>query len=203
MGRVFFAGGKVGMKKPAALPSGYTGLAYIECSGAQYVDSGFTPDSNSRMVLDFALTETGVNNSLIGARQSTSAKAFHFGAYNGYWRAGYNTTTTVTSVAEDTNRHTADFNQNVLSLDGTVIYTATAATFTGYASIYIGAIHASGTGYVGYAKIYGCQLYDNGALVRDFAPCIDPDGNIGLYDLVNSTFYGNAGSGSFVGSEVA
>ena len=46
-------------------------------------------------------------------------------------------------------------------------------------------------------KIYSCQIYDNGSLVRDYVPCINNDGTIGLWDDVNSVFYGNAGTGSF------
>ena len=52
-------------------------------------------------------------------------------------------------------------------------------------------------------KLYVCQIYDNGTLVRDFLPCINPNGAVGLYDLVGRQFYGNAGTGAFTGSEVA
>lgn len=53
------------------------------------------------------------------------------------------------------------------------------------------------------ATIYSCQIYDNGTLVRDYVPCINPSGEVGLYDLVGGKFYGNAGSGVFVtGPEV-
>ena len=46
-------------------------------------------------------------------------------------------------------------------------------------------------------KLYSCQIYDNGTLVRDFVPCQTTDGTIGLWDDVNSVFYGNAGTGTF------
>lgn len=51
--------------------------------------------------------------------------------------------------------------------------------------------------------IYACQIYDGGALTRDFIPCKDTMGNVGLYDLVGAQFYGNAGTGDFAaGPEV-
>ena len=53
------------------------------------------------------------------------------------------------------------------------------------------------------AKLYSCQIYDNDVLVRDFVPCINASGEIGLYDSVGKKFYGNAGTGVFTGSEVA
>lgn len=47
------------------------------------------------------------------------------------------------------------------------------------------------------ARIYSCQIYDNGTLVRDFVPCVDYSGEVGLYDLVNAVFYGSSGTGVF------
>ena len=44
------------------------------------------------------------------------------------------------------------------------------------------------------------QIYDNDILVRDFVPCINAEGEYGLYDFVNSQFYGNVGTGSFTGA---
>jgi hypothetical protein len=45
--------------------------------------------------------------------------------------------------------------------------------------------------------MYSCQIYDNGTLIRDYVPCITPDNEAGLYDLVNGAFYANMGSGAF------
>ena len=49
-------------------------------------------------------------------------------------------------------------------------------------------------------KMYYCKIYDNDILVRDFVPCINVEGEYGLYDFVNSQFYGNVGTGSFTGA---
>ena len=38
----------------------------------------------------------------------------------------------------------------------------------------------------------------DGELVRDYRPCISPDGKVGLYDLVGRKFYGNNGTGEFI-----
>ena len=47
------------------------------------------------------------------------------------------------------------------------------------------------------AKVFRCQIYDNGTLVRDFWPCYDPDGVACLYDKVEEKYYYNAGTGAF------
>jgi hypothetical protein len=43
-------------------------------------------------------------------------------------------------------------------------------------------------------KLYSCQIYDNGTLIRDYVPCLNEVGVVGLYDKVENKFYGNAES---------
>ena len=51
--------------------------------------------------------------------------------------------------------------------------------------------------------MYGCKIYSNDVLVRDFIPCKNASGVVGMWDDVNDTFYSNAGSGTFTaGPEV-
>ena len=47
-------------------------------------------------------------------------------------------------------------------------------------------------------KLFGMQISEGSVLNRDFVPCADPDGQVGLYDLIGDRFYGNAGSGDFL-----
>ena len=52
-------------------------------------------------------------------------------------------------------------------------------------------------------RLYSCKIYDNGTLVRNLIPAKDSSGTIGLYDTVNSAFYGNSGNGAFTaGAEI-
>ena len=52
-------------------------------------------------------------------------------------------------------------------------------------------------------KIYACLIYDNDTLIRDYAPCTNASGTVGLYDMANGVFYTNAGTGVFTaGAEV-
>lgn len=184
---------------PNMLPIGYTRLDCIESSGTQYIDTGFIPNSNSRMVLDFALTRMGGGtNQIIGGRTHASKNVFAFGANaDNIWRYGYGTAY-YNAGACDLNRHSVDVNKNVCSIDGVVCYTAPEKSFTGEYSIYIGSVHAPTGPYPGYVRVYSCQIYDNGMLVRNYVPCINPSGEIGMYDKVHHQFYGNAGTGTFI-----
>ena len=63
--------------------------------------------------------------------------------------------------------------------------------------MYLFSVNGGGTYDNAPMKLYSCQIYDNDTLVRDYVPCQKPDGTIGLWDDVNSVFYGNAGTGTF------
>lgn len=45
-------------------------------------------------------------------------------------------------------------------------------------------------------KLYSAQIYNGTEKIRDFVPCKNSSGMVGLYDLVGRRFYGNSLSGS-------
>ena len=56
-------------------------------------------------------------------------------------------------------------------------------------------------------RLYSCKIwkaitYEGVPLVRDFIPCKNASGEVGLWDDVNSVFYGNAGTGTFIAGEL-
>lgn len=189
------------------LPEGYIELAYIQCSGTQYIDTGFVPNQDTRAVLDVQITADGSN--FFGARTNTTTNAFTVSSVTSssvdYWRHGYNNASPVTAVPSDRKRHIFDANKNVLYMDGNVISTQGEGTFTCPVTATIGVINstAASTGYYkGYAKFYSCKIYDNGTLVRDYVPCINPSGEVGMYDNATKAFFGNDGTGVFTAGYV-
>ena len=197
MGLVFFGGGNKDMNVPISLPSGYTKLAYIQSSGTQYVDSGFTPSSNTKVVVDYYSTAT--QGAVIGSDNIWLTNDFvvemHFAAFSS---TSYNHSTVPSG------RHTATLDKGVFIFDGVTLTTMEGA-FTGDYNLTLFALNRSNViQEYGTLQLFSCQIYDNDVLVRDFVPCIvDSTGEVGLYDLVGKQFYGNAGTGTFTGSEVA
>jgi hypothetical protein len=191
--------------KPVALPSGYTKLAYIQSTGTQWVDTGFKPNQNTRVKMDCNVI--GFNSSdafLFGARIASGDTAFCLAAddANTRWFALYgNAVQNPTGTC--TGKHSIDFNQNVLTLDGKNFTFAKTTSQSPYNLLLFATItNGNVDSQRGQMAVYSCQIYDNGTLVRDFLPCINPSGAVGLYDLVGRKFYGNAGTGAFTGSEV-
>ena len=187
------------------LPAGYTELEYIESTGTQYIDTGFAPNQDTRVVMDFEIEDGTTTSNIFGGRTSYKTNDFTFWLNNETsWLTNYNGTSTQMAVSTVNGRHTVDKNKNVTSIDG-IKDTATYGSFQAPCNMFLFTMNQNGTAETRMVsmKLYSCQIYDNDTLIRDFVPCTDASGTIGLYDMVNSVFYENAGTGVFTaGSEV-
>lgn len=206
MGKVLFMRkGDMHTNPGSLLPNGYTQLAYIQSSGTQYVNTGVVVSKNLEIKLKFMLTRT-TKHGIVGYMQSESLGTNRFAVfqYDGAWYFDFGNDSTGRISGGSFNANTLyditvgnryiknnETESNIIS--GSVI-----SNLTNSNSISILCETDCGIG-----KIYSCQIYDNDVLVRDFVPCIKDDGEVGLYDLVGKQFYGNAGTGVFIGSEVA
>ena len=186
----------------SGLPSGYTQLEYIQSSGTQYINTGFKPNQNSRAVLDFQLTAiTGAWQGILSARDgAANAYGNNFSLWataSNTYRTDFGTDGGPTFGAVNTERHFLDKNKAIVSIDD-VTATNAAAVFSCNFPLCIGTGYTGGASeYPAMLKIYACQIYDNGTLVRDFVPCKNDSSAVGLYDTVEGQFYANAGTGSF------
>lgn len=181
-----------------SLPSGYKRLEYIKSSSDQYIDTGFKPNQDTRVVarLSFDAITSGTSSYVFGAGTSERSWMYELSSGSSKLRFTYGTNE-MHATFPSAKPFTVDFNKNVITVDGTA-YTMAAATFTGTYNMYIFDTNR-GKAYreVPNVTLYSFRIYDNGTLVRDFIPCKNSSGTIGLWDDVNSVFYQNAGSGTF------
>ena len=181
------------------LPIGYKRLDYIETTGTQYIDTGFVPDQDTRIVCEFMYFK---DSNIYGSRDTTGKSGFALRVISTKWQAQYNGDLAGTISSDATNWHIADQNKNVFTLDNVKLHTFTYGEFESPYPITIGGILANSNGVTkmnyGSSKYRSFQIYDDGSLVRDLIPCKNPNGNIGMYDTLNAVFYGNAGTGAFV-----
>lgn len=184
-----------------ALPAGYTQVEYIQSSGTQYINTGFTPNSNSRVVMDAQLYPAPSGSGfLFGARTGSLSNSFTFLWYAtpSSFRSDYGTKehNIGTSVAA-TDRLKIDHNKNVITVNGAT-HTHTAQSFTAPVNLFLFCTNSNGTAATPASmRLYSCQIYDNETLVRDLVPAIDSGGTVGMYDMVYGAFYTNAGTGAF------
>ena len=190
-----------------SLPSAYQRIEYVESTGEQYIDSAlpFTDypqiEVTFRSVQSSVYTVCGVTGSELkyGARVTSSRASGsndvitnYYGRYYGYLYAPH-----------------ANWHSIELSVGRTVINDIE-KLFTGefYATeqtIALFGLNNNGKIEPSAIQIAGCKIYkgqDNPRLARDFVPCYrKSDGTIGMYDLCESKFYTNAGTGEFLKGE--
>ena len=203
---LFMRKGETHTKPGQRLPYGYMELTYIESTGTQYVDTGFKPNQNTEIQLDVAFLGS-VGSNIAGVRNSNSDATNRFGiiTFSSASKIGaFFRDSAIQAISFDANRHSYKLKKSGLELDGTSYGSANGGSFSCTYNI---ALFGWNNGSDGIAatssRVYACKIYDNGTLVRDFVPCINASGEIGLYDSVGKKFYGNAGTGVFTGSEVA
>lgn len=189
-----------------SLPSEYSKLSYIQSSGAQYIDTEFYPTNLTRVVID-AQNNTYSNTvcAFFGTRRENSPSAddsflIYQTGENTLRSDYYGDSKTLTLGTTTSSRLTIDKNQNITIVDSINATNTAKVQKTSYYPLFLFACNTAGSATQrSVMKLYSCKIYDDGKLVRDFIPCSNTSGMIGLWDDVNSAFYTNAGSGSFTG----
>ena len=190
------------------LPSRYTLLDYIKSTGTQYIDLGIIPSDDmefeieyqslaSRATKLFGCENTG--KSLfdafdVGKTQAT-IRVFAHGGING------GSPTSITTIAGQKTSLKLVIKNRTYSVyvNGELVATSPAAGTVPNLNIFLFASHRKGgADGRGSQIIYGCRVKKSGELVGDFKPCINPDGDVGMYDTVGKMFYSNAGAGAFI-----
>lgn len=176
------------------LPSGYTQLEYIESTGTQWVNTGVTGAAKWEFDLQFTNTTTrqlmgyGGNGAEYWGCQTDGKYGLFAGSTIGV--AG----------GRDTIVHDYTGSNSLWVQNQTMALEATDVTGKQYQIFTI----MDAAGYQCKMKLWRCKCIQGTSLIRDFIPARrDSDGYVGLFDIVNSVFYGNSGSGSFVAGPTA
>ena len=192
-----------------SLPKGYKRLEYIQSSGTQYFDSGFVPKSTSRVVMDVECTASVTSfKAFFGCRNEampTASESFNVAVTNATTlRSDYYGTSKTATVSTILARTVIDKNENITTGYGVTLTNTAVGAAESSGTLILLAMRTTGSGidFGITAKLYSCQIYDNGTLVRDFIPCQNASGAVGLWDAANEVFYGNAGTGTFTAGPV-
>nr|DAI43618.1 MAG TPA: hypothetical protein [Caudoviricetes sp.] len=180
------------------LPEGYAEVQYIQSTGTQYVDTGFKPNQDSRVLIKLSTSETG-SHTVFGADIDWVDNGFALGV--GFTHYGKETGTI--SGLNNGSPHEVDFNKNIISMDGSTVLAMGASTFSVPHNLALFANNRAG-GIQGKTTmaLYYCRIYDGNTIIRDYIPCKNAGGAVGLYDLIGQKFYGNAGTGVFLAGPV-
>ena len=188
-----------------SLPSGYTRLEYIQSSGTQYIDTGISAKSTLKIQIKFKPT-TSQNGCVVGYMQDASSGPNRLAlfVYSNAWYLDFGNDTANRifggAVSAVTVYSIEIGNRYVKNLDtGSNIISGSSVSAFSYA----GHIYIFGEAFTGVGAVYECQIYDGSTLIRDYIPCKNASGVIGLWDEANKAFAQNAGTGIFTaGPEV-
>lgn len=188
------------------LPPGYTQKKYLQSSGEQVIDTGYTPQTDvlrieARIMYVQLHDKTIVQSRLFGLWTNMS---------NIYLYTNSNSDALFAQGAQLQNDQIYDFitensaNQKLIQVDETEWTNTNAAQVADtnnpiylLAGKYSNAQLISNFDYFYTGRMYYCKIYDNSVLVRDFIPAVrDSDSKPGFYDLVTNQFFVNAGTGA-------
>lgn len=183
--------------KPMVLPAGYTELEYIKGDGASYIDTDIASTSDINFEGKFSVGEN-FSGYYLGAEE-----------LSGYTLKGIALSKTglkINGALTQITPPTADVEFTIKKDENTLTYDSndyTLSTFTDSLKFYLLCNNYRGTAsYFGNdVKLYNFKMYNGTTLVRNFIPCKNPDGEVGLYDLVSETFFENQGTGNFTAGD--
>lgn len=208
---------------PSRLPSGYTEVEYIENisgtttptsttkSSLAYVDINFIPTEKTRTVADLQIIQASQNPRYFGSGKWNSlgyivSQEWTVGESRAriYCKFGNSSEWIETDYVPDMQRHTYDHNNNgKLLIDNVEIVALPTTSFTCDSSIVIFSASRTNDTYVDlaetlYGRLFSFKVYEDGTLVRDLVPCINPSNVVGAYDLVNNVFYQSANNNPLI-----
>lgn len=107
----------------------YTELEYIESNGAQFIDTGVVADNNTRVVMDFELTDDTTPSSLFGSQTLEGGNNYSFFWDGEQFQSEYGELSDELPVTNPLDRRVVDKNKQTTTLDG-YPHTSTAQKFT-------------------------------------------------------------------------
>lgn len=179
-------------KALSTLPAGYTQIPFIWAEDAASIDTGIYPNDTTEVEITFSQgIESGSN--VIGIFPAPGeSNSFRFFGYSGEYYLdygsgdGYNRihTSTQSEIFRLDVAKTIRFGNRFIQVNGKTVVSSSQVSFTQKNNtMIIGNSQAAI-----YQRFYGCSIIQNGELVREYVPCRDSAGNVGLYDKKNNTF---------------
>lgn len=199
------------------VPKGYKECEYLESTGTQYIDTGFTCISSDNYSIienvewiswangfsnnwNAVEGETGMTQQLFfGPKGKNTTNQFYYGLENG--GVTY-TESTYTGLNE---RHvyelTRSEGKSIIKKDGVELYNGIkTGPIIKYYRLFGCILYENDASYsYNFMRNYGTKVIKNGSLFRDYVPALrEADNEPGMYDRVSNTFFANKGTGTFI-----
>lgn len=191
------------------LPSGYTRLEYIESDGRQYIDTELKPDQNMRVRAVFDCVDTN-NTVMFGARPKTNDSKLFFllhaqdtDSFRDDW--GTDKKAVPTSSVPTSGTVEVDKDKNRTVFNGSYTVEHPSSTWSSQYNLYLFAGNNGGVVFNPTSiRLRSFEVWDGDEKVRESVPARRYSGHVGLFDVVNNSFFVSEGDSDFIaGPEVA
>lgn len=179
------------------LPAEYQQIEYIGigASGGAWLHTGHNFTINDEFEIKQKYDSTPNTNSwFFGAYVGTKQTDVGYTNDNIYIQTGGRNV----SKAFDTNIHVYKSTRYAFAIDGAIVSGAT-PNWQNTTTIECHLFYIGDGAYSNNCRIYYAKIWTSGVLDAYLIPCYRKADSVpGVYDLVNATFYSNAGTGSFI-----
>lgn len=193
------------MEKRSSPPSGsYTRLTYIECTGAQYINTGYIVQEDDIIEMDYISTSsTSDEKALFGSYDDNGSIWYLLYSNTAYIRYGSSSSISSSNARQ---KYHVKLQKGSVDIDGTTSTLSYEQMPSSPLYLFARNGNNSDVEMYGYCKSLGFRIVKtSGEMVMNLKPYKrDSDGTIGMLDLISGRFFENNGNGeAFVGgSEV-
>lgn len=190
------------------IPSNYSTVSYIESTGAQILETGYTPNSSTRVEADVSFNDVSITNAIFCSRDTYDTNSFTMFLYSGSFRADYGNKQILTTGLKPAinTRYKISFAVKNVSVNGQIFAINGENLTVGGSPMKLFASHGTYSSSSGYGnldnyakmKLYSFKIYEGETLMRDFVPVYDKTNKkAGLWDTVTKNFYTTTTSTAF------
>lgn len=139
------------------LPNEYQELDYIQSTDVQYIDTGFTPNQDTKVYCKFQLTSVGANYPF-GVRETSTTNICYVSGGSSVWNFRFGSTAKLTYGQTDTALHEIEMSSSAILFDNEQLETPVQGDFTCPGNLYLFAINNNGSVLEGDSKIFAFMM---------------------------------------------
>lgn len=186
-----------------SLPNGYTQIEYIRKNGNAYINTEFIPNGDSSLLMEAVVYEDSDWTAMFGTRSSGSATAPSnstlFISPQGIPRSDYfGSSITFPASIQYEQKTIVYLDKNKISVGIQTETHPDSGDAASYPWFLLDVNTAGSPRQSGSFDLYFCIIFDGDSVSRYLVPCRDPDGAIGMFDIINQLFYQSAGTDPFL-----
>ena len=162
----------------------YTTVEYVESDGNQYVDTGYIPNSNTKIEIKWLSTDISGSQAVIGSVWNANAMLLNIQSNAWYFHANGQKATTPSLVEPDVISYSSAASSFVAN--GVTYNNSKDSLSNAGSSLKIFGMDSS---YRAKGKLYYVNILEGDTLVKSYIPAVrNEDGVAGLFDTVNKEF---------------